>query len=100
MRAAVAVALFLAGGYLCIQVLGALYGFLDFFGRLRTAWPGLLARLAAWSAAAGVIVALLGLGYRSAFVWGAASLVAWYLAAFALRHLFVRRMPRLPLPPA
>ena len=41
---------------------------------------------------------LLGPAYRSAFAWGAASLVAWYLAAFALRHLFVRRMPRLPLP--
>jgi hypothetical protein len=95
----VAVVLFLAGGYLSIQVLGALYGFLDFFGRLRTAWPGLLARLAAWSLAAGVMVTLLGPGYRSALAWGAASLVAWYLAAFALRHLLVRRMPRLPLPP-
>lgn len=99
MRAVAAVVLFLGGGYLGIQILGALYGFLDFFGRLRAAWPGLVARLAGWCLAAGVIAAFLGPAYRRAFAWGLASLVAWYLAAFALRHLLVRRMPRLPLPP-
>jgi hypothetical protein len=98
-RAAAAAVAFLAGGYVATHVLAALYGFLDLFGRLRTAWPGLLGRFAGWSLAAGVVAALLGPDHRRAFAWGLASLVAWYLAAAALRHLLVRPMPRLPLPP-
>ena len=84
---------FLAGGYLSIHVLGALYGF-RLFGRLRTARPGLLAR------------SRLEPGRGSSYFLGPPTerlclgrrpLVAWYLAAS--RCATVRqRMPRLPLP--
>ena len=99
MRMAAWAALFFAGGFLAIRLLAAMYAFLDLFGRLRSAWPGLLARLATWILVAGAMLVFAGPGFRSAVVLGAASLLVWYLAAFALRHLLVRRMPRLLPPP-
>ena len=55
--------------------------------------------LPTWILVAGAMLVFAGPGFRSAVVLGAASLLVWYLAAFALRHLLVRRMPRLLPPP-
>jgi len=96
MRAGLAdAALFVAGVYLCLRLIAALYRPLDLWYTIRTAYGRAFRGILGWGGAAAALVTVLDGGRRRAFLLGMAAFLLFYLSLYALRHLVVRR----PAPP-
>ena len=85
------IAVFFLGMALAVQVVAALYGFIDlrFAGwteRLRVLWRCLL-----WSGLCTIVAALLSRHLREAFVWGIAVYPIFYAGSHLALNLFLSR---------
>ncbi len=75
--------LFALGVYLCVRVIAALYGVVDLWYRIRSAYPRVILPLVGWCGTTAAIVGLAGAGHRRALLWGMA---AYVLLVLALRY--------------
>lgn len=73
------IAVFILGMYLSMRMIAALYGIIDHWYRIRTAYPKVILGILVWGVITICLAILLG-DYLYAFLWG--------LAAFVLIHLF------------
>jgi hypothetical protein len=92
MNFAMNAALFLLGIYLAIRVLAALHRIIDLWYTIGTVWARMLRGVVIWCGGTLAFALLIPVLYRPALLWGFASYVAFYLAAFALWHLMVPRL--------
>lgn len=86
-------ALFLLGVYFSVRTIAAFYRVLDLWYTIRSAWPKATRGILAWTGATVLIAELLPASRRSAFVWGFAAYVAFYVAVGTLLSRVV--MPRI-----
>ena len=84
-------ALFVAGVYLCLRLIAALYRPLDLWYTIRTAYPRALRGILGWGGAVAVLVVVLDGRHRNAFLLGLSAFLLFYLSLYVLRHLVVRR---------
>lgn len=88
----VVAALFVVGGVVGIRLLAALYGPLDLWYTIRTAWPVVVRRIVLWGAVAALGLVWLEDTARIAFGLGmAAYLVAHVASWFLITHSFPRK---------
>jgi len=88
---------FLAGLVVGVRVLAALYGPLDLWYTIRTAWPAVVRRIVVWVTVAAVLLALLRGAPRVAFVLGMAAHLMVHVATW---FLIANTFPRKPAPTA
>jgi hypothetical protein len=86
------VVLFVLGVYLSIRAIAALYGIIDLWYTIGTAWPRVVGRLIGWGGMIALIAVLLG-DQRRVFFSGFVAFLIFYLSLFPLRHLVLRRQP-------
>lgn len=82
---------FVLGMCLCVQVLGALYGFIDLRHRISTAWGGVLGRTLLWLMVAAGAFSILSGEARTFFIRGTIAYVFLYVAIFGAYHLVFQR---------
>ena len=90
----ISTALFLLGVYLSIRVIAALYGIIDLWYTMGTAYPKVVRGILGWGGTSAAIAVLLGDHHRKAFLWGLLAFLLFYLSLYGLRHLFLRRPAR------
>jgi hypothetical protein len=81
------IVIFLLGMSLCVQMISALYGFIDLGYTSRSAWIAVCRRLLIWIIAAVVFWRLLGEVLRPSFLWGMIGYVFLYILIFGSYHL-------------
>ena len=85
--------LFLFGMCICVQLVAALYGIIDLWYTMRTAYPTVIRRILVWTLLGAAIAWLLGDGLRPAFIWGMAGYVGFYIFSFwGYQLLFLRNV--------
>jgi hypothetical protein len=84
-------ATFALGVALSIRLIAALYGFLDLWYRIRTAWPRVLGTLLLWTSVTAAAAWAMPAGPRRALCWGLAGYALFYVSLFPLRDLALRR---------
>jgi len=95
MTVIIEIALFLAGMCLSVQVIAALYGIIDLWYTIKTAYPKVIRGILVWCAVTIAVAWFLGDLYRPAFLWGLAVYVLVYLGSFIGQQLLVKRNARL-----
>ena len=83
------IAAFGAGVVMMIAMLSALYGIVDLWYMIASAWPRVLRGILAWGAAIGVLAWLLGPPERTAFATGLVAYLVFYLSLFPLFRIFL-----------
>lgn len=82
---------FIAGMLLGIRLLAALYGPIDLWYTIRTAWPVVLRRIVGWTGVTVVVLLLLG-ERRQVFLWGMAAHLLVHVGSWLLIiHSFPKR---------
>ncbi len=89
MTALLQLAAFALGVYLAIRMIAALYGAVDVWHMIATAWPRVVADVFVWGATTGVISWLMHGPYRSSLVWGVLIYLAFYLSIWPLARLYI-----------
>jgi hypothetical protein len=85
--------LFLLGMCICVQLMAALYGIIDLWYTIRTAYPTVIRRILIWTLLSGVLAWLLGDDLRPVFLWGFAGYVGFYIFIFwGYQLLFLRNV--------
>ncbi len=89
-------AAFALGSYLSMRMIAALHGPVDVWHMIDKAWPRVAADIVVWGAAIAVIAWLMEGTYRTAFVWGLAIYLVFYLSLLPLARLYwaMRRSER------
>ena len=95
MTSLVTIAVFLSGMVLSVQLIAALYGIIDLWYSIRTAYLKVIGRIALWSAIVFGLAWILGELYRPAFLWGLGALVVFQIGVFGGMKLLVIRNARL-----
>lgn len=80
---------FALGVYLSIRMISALYGIIDLWYAIGTAYPRVAGRVLVWGAAIFAIVWVLDRPYRTALLSGLLAFLLFYLSLFPLRHLLL-----------
>jgi hypothetical protein len=90
----VKVAVFILGVYLSIRLIAALYGILDLWYTIRTAYPKIIRGILGW----GILIVAIGLilnsHYRSPFLWGIVAFLAFHVGFIWLNKLLALRAVR------
>ena len=87
--------LFVCGLCICVQVIAALYGIIDLWYTIRTAYVGVMRRILFWGIITGGMAWLLGNELRGAFLWGYAVYGVIYVVGFWGHQLLFKRNSRL-----
>ncbi|MBI3373891.1 MAG: hypothetical protein HY017_19370 [Betaproteobacteria bacterium] len=85
-------AAFVLGAYLSIRVIAALHGAVDLWYDIRATYPRVIGAIVVWEAMVLASLWLLELPYQSAFLWGFAVYLLFYLSLLPLVGLYVGRM--------
>lgn len=88
------VLVFIIGLVLGIRLLAALYGVVDQWYAIRTAWPVVLRRIMLWSVLVAVVWLVSG-RHRMVFLLGMGAHLLMHVASW---HLIVRSFPKEPKP--
>ena len=83
-----------AGVVMMIAMLSALYGIVDLWYMMASAWPRVLRGILGWGAAIGVLAWLLGPPERTAFATGLVAYLVFYLSLVPLFRMFLRAIRR------
>ena len=87
------IVIFLFGMCICVQLMAALYGIIDLWYTIRTAYPTVIRRILVWTLLCVAIAWLLGNELRPAFLWGLVGYVGFYLFSFwGYQLLFLRNV--------
>ena len=84
------IAVFGAGLFLMIALIGAFYGVVDLWYMIGKAWPRVIRAILAWAIAIAVLAWLLPPPYRTAFAWGLAAYLIFYVSLFPLFRILLR----------
>ncbi len=91
MTALLQFAAFVLGSYLSIRMIAALHGPVDVWHMIGKTWPRVVAEIVVWGAAIAVIAWLMEGTYRTAFFWGLAVYLVFYLSLLPLGRLYWAR---------
>ena len=84
---------FLLAMCICVQLIAALYGIIDLWYTISTAYPAVIRRILTWTVIPIAIVWLLGEALRPAFLWGMVGFFIFYVLSFwGYQLLFLRNM--------
>jgi hypothetical protein len=86
--------LFLLGMSLMVQVIASIYGILDLWYTIKTAWKLVMKRIIIWGGLTVAIALLLGDDNRQAFLSGLVIYAGIYIAIPLFSKLYAARMPR------
>ncbi len=78
------------GVFLMIAMIGALYGVVDLWYMIGSAWPRVVRAILAWAIAIAAVAWLLPLPYRLAFAWGLTAYLVVYISLFPMLRIFMR----------
>jgi len=85
--------IFLFGMCICVQLMAALYGIIDLWYTIRTAYALVIRRILVWTLVCVAIAWLLGEDLRPAFLWGLIGYVGFYIFSFwGYQLLFLRNI--------
>ena len=96
MTLAVGTVVFVLGIYLSIRMISALYGIIDLWYTISTAYPRVLGRVVSWGAAIVAIAWSLDRPHRTVLLSGLLAFLLFYLSLFPLRSLLLRAQRRGP----
>lgn len=82
---------FVLGVYLSIRVIAALYGMIDLWYTIGTAYPRVLGAILRWG---GIAVALAWIFPGTAFLWGFGMFAVFYFSSFVIRYPLIRMLQR------
>jgi hypothetical protein len=91
MTTLVKVIFFLLGMSICVQVIAALYGFIDLKYTFRTEYIRMFRRILFWGSGTAAIYWLLTESLRPAFLWGLVCYLLLYVVIFGFYHLLFAR---------
>ncbi len=84
---------FTLGMCICVQLVAALYGIIDLWYTMRTAYPTVIRRILVWTTLCIAVAWLLGDNLRPSFLWGLIGYVGFYILSFwGYQLLFIRNM--------
>jgi hypothetical protein len=83
--------IFLLGMSVCVQIVAALYGFIDLWYTFRTTYIKVLQRIVVWSIVATAVYWLLMDSLRPAFLMGMIGYILLYVGIYASYHLLFSR---------
>ena len=83
--------IFLLGMCLCVQLIAALYGIIDLWYTIGTAYPTVIRRILIWTIVCLSFAWLGGDDLRPAFVWGVVAYFGFYVCSFWGYQLLFRR---------
>lgn len=87
------IVIFLFGMCVCVQLIAVLYGIIDLWYTMRTAYLTVIRRILVWVLVCVVIAWLLGDNLRPAFLWGLVGYVVFYFFSFwGYQLLFLRNV--------
>jgi len=93
MTVIIGILLFIFGMCICVQLVAALYGIIDLWYTMRTAYPMVIRRILVWSLLCVSIAWLLGNELRPAFLWGLVGYIGFYVFSFwGYQLLFLRNV--------
>ncbi len=90
------IALFLLGMFLGAQLIAALYGVIDLWYTIKTAYLSVIKGILGWSVVIAALTLFLGETYRPALMWGLAAFAGCHVATFGLTT-FIARMATRPV---
>ena len=93
MTVLIKVLVFILGMYLCMRLIAALYGIIDFRYTIKTAYQKVIVNILFWGALIVLAALLLG-GCRRAFIWGLAVYPFLYIAHYLSMKLLPPRRSR------
>ncbi len=76
--------------FLGAQLIAALYGVIDLWYTIKTAYLSVIKRILGWSLVIAALTLFLGGTYRPALMWGLAAFVGCHVATFGLTTLIAR----------
>lgn len=85
------VLVFLLGMALCVQIIAALYGFIDISHTSETAFSAVYLRLLTWVGIVALIGWMLPVGRRVSFLWGALAYGLLYFCIYGAYQLLFAR---------
>jgi len=88
------VVVFILGIYLSMRMIAAMYGIIDYWYTIKTAYPVVIKRIVGWSVITLFLIILLG-NYRQAFLWGMLSYGFIFLISYFPAKLLLMRDVRL-----
>ncbi len=86
--------LFLLGMFLGAQLIAALYGVIDLWYTIKTAYLSVIKGILGWSVVIAALSLFLGDTYRPALMWGLAAFAGCHVATFGLTTLIARMATR------
>ena len=87
------IGVFLFGMCICVQLVAALYGIIDLWYTIRTAYLTVIRRILFWVLLCAAIAWLLDDNLRSVFLWGLAGYVGFFILCFwGYQLLFLRNL--------
>lgn len=91
MTAILKIAVFILGMYLSVRLVAALYGVIDLWHTIRTAYPKVIRGILGW----GIIISAIGLTlnshYRSFFWWGLVAFLVLQVGSILLNKLLAAK---------
>lgn len=81
---------FLIGVFFSINIIAACYSILDLWYTIRTAYKGVILRLAFWGIATGFLILILYKPNEKAFIWGILGYAGYYLLNITLANIYKR----------
>jgi hypothetical protein len=85
------ITIFILGMCLCVQCIAALYGIIDLWYCIGTAYPTVIRRILSWAIVCFATAWFLGDNLRPAFLWGFVGYVGFYVCSFWGYQLLFRR---------
>lgn len=95
MTVIIKIAVFVLGMYLSMRLIASLYGIIDLWYTIRTAYPKIIRGILGWGALTVAMDLLLESCYRPAFIWGLCAYVVFYAGFIWLNKLLVLRPSRM-----
>ena len=94
MTIVIIIALFLLGIFLGAQLIAALYGVIDLWYTIKTAYLSVIKGILGWSLVISALILFLGDTYRPALMWGLAAFAGCHLGYFGLSVLIAKLATR------
>jgi len=88
------IALFLLGMFLGAQLIAALYGVIDLWYTIKTAYLSVIKGILGWSVVIAALTLFVGDTYRPALMWGLAAFAGCHVGTFGLTLLIAKMAVR------
>ena len=94
MTIVIKILVFILGMYLSLRLIAALYGVIDLWYTIKTAYAKVIRGILGWGGITIAVAILLGSQWRGAFLWGIIAFLLFYLINFTLNRIILGQLVR------